>query len=119
MKNLFFGIMGQRWSRRSLHSSATALRVLFAHCEARGWVQAGVAASILVPHIYREESIPIGPPWEHVGQMLAETLGNDPQALRDHAVLMLLSVYGLRSGEVRRLQLEDINWREERIRVGC
>ena len=115
--DVFFGILGQRWSRRSLHSSATALRVWFAHCEARGWVQGGVAASILVPQIYREEGIPIGPPWENVGQMLAGTLGNDPQALRDHAVLMLLSVYGLRSGEVRRLELEDINWREERIRV--
>ena len=37
--------------------------------------------------------------------------------LRDHAILQLLANYGLRSGEVGRLQIEDINWREDTLRV--
>ena len=112
----FFELMGHRWSRSSLRSSATALRSWFAHCEARGWVMAGVAASILIPRVYRQEGIPKGPPWDVVSRMLADTLGNDPPELRDHAVLLLLAVYGLRSGEVRRLQLDDVNWRIRVVR---
>ncbi len=49
--------------------------------------------------------------------MLAKTAGDEPAPLRDHAILRLLSVYGLRSGEVRRLAIEDLDWHRERIRV--
>jgi integrase len=37
--------------------------------------------------------------------------------LRDYAMLLMLATYGVRSGEVLRLRLEDIDWREERLRV--
>ena len=49
--------------------------------------------------------------------MLAKTAGDEPVQLRDQAILRLLSVYGLRSGEVRRLAIEDLDWQRERIRV--
>ena len=48
--------------------------------------------------------------------MLAATGGDDPTSIRDHAIILLLSVYGVRSGEVRRLRLDDIDWRQDRIR---
>src|SRR5207244_5996166 len=37
--------------------------------------------------------------------------------LRDHAILMLLSTYGLRTGEMVRMRLDDIDWRADRLRV--
>ena len=37
--------------------------------------------------------------------------------LRDHAILQLLATYGLRSGEVRNLRIEDIDWRTGAIHV--
>lgn len=49
--------------------------------------------------------------------MLAKTAGDEPAHLRDHAILRVLSVYGLRSGEVRRLAIEDLDWQRERIRI--
>ncbi len=113
----YFENMSQRWSRRSLAASSQALRSWFAHGEMRGWVQRGIAASIIAPRIYRQEGIPIGPAWDEVGRMLDRTSGSGIQALRDHAILLLLSVYGLRSGEVRNLRLDDINWQEGWIRV--
>ena len=48
--------------------------------------------------------------------MLAQSNGDDPLSTRDHAIILLLSVYGLRSGEVRRLRLDDIDWVHDRIR---
>jgi integrase len=36
---------------------------------------------------------------------------------RDYAMLLLVTTYGLRSGEVVGLRLEDIEWRADRLRV--
>ncbi len=49
--------------------------------------------------------------------MIARLAGDDPATLRDRALLLLLATYGLRSGEVRRLQLEDLDWSQGRLRV--
>ena len=43
------------------------------------------------------------------------TGGDRPIAIRDHAILMLLAVYGVRSREVARLKLNDIDWQRETI----
>lgn len=113
----FYEHMAQRWSRRSLRTSADRLRAWLGYCEARGWVRSGLAEAVLLPHIYRQEGLPLGPAWETVGRMLDAITGDDPGSLRDYAILLLLSVYGLRSGEVRRLCLDDIDWRRDQIRL--
>jgi integrase len=79
-------------------------------------VRTGLANAILLPRVYRHEGLPLGPTWDAVGQMLAETSGDAPASIRDHAIILLLAVYGLRSGEVRRLCLDDIDWPHDRIR---
>ncbi len=112
----FFEHMAQRWNRSSLRTSAKILRAWFGYCETQSWVQAGLADAILLPRIYRHEGLPLGPTWDAVGRMLAESNGDDPASIRDHAIILLLSVYGLRSGEVRQLRLDDIDWLEDRIR---
>ena len=58
----------------------------------------------------------MGPTWPTIAGMLAATGGDDPTSIRDHAIILVLSVYGVRSGEVRRLRLDDIDWRQNRIR---
>ena len=113
----YFQHVAQRWNRTSLHTSAKMLRAWFAHCEKRGWGRAGLAGTVLLPRLYRHEGLPIGPTWNEVGRMLSGTTGNTAAALRDHAIILLLSVYGLRSGEVRRLQLADIDWVHERLLI--
>ncbi len=112
----FFEHMAQRWTRSSLRTSAKMLRAWFGYCETRSWVQSGLAGTILLPRIYRHEELPLGPTWDAVGRMLAQSNGDDPASTRDHAIILLLSVYGLRSGEVRRLHLDDIDWPHDRIR---
>ena len=112
----FFEHMAQRWSRSSLRTSAKMLRAWLGYCERRGWARAGLADAILSPRVYRQEGLPLGPTWDAVGRVLAETGAEDPASLRDHAIILLLSVYGLRSGTVRRLRLDDIDWAHDRIR---
>ena len=112
----YFKSKATQWCRVSLRTAATILRAWFAHCEAHRLVSPGVAAAILLPRIYRHEGLPMGPTWEEVGRMLSSTVGEGPEKLRDHAILRLLCVYGVRSGEVRRLTLEDLDWQHDRIR---
>ncbi|MGO8915363.1 MAG: tyrosine-type recombinase/integrase [Stellaceae bacterium] len=111
----YFQHAAQRWSRVSLRSAALSLRSWFHHCEGKGWVRQGLAAAILVPRVYRDESIPIGPTWEDVARLITDADGETRLQRRNAAMLRLLAIYGLRSGEIRRLQLQDIDWATHRI----
>ena len=112
----FYQHLAVRWSRSSLNRSVRFVRAWLGYCETQGHVRPGLAQAILVPRLYRHEALPMGPTWETVGRMLAATGGDDPASIRDHAILLLLSVYGVRSGEVRHLRLDDIDWSRNRIR---
>lgn len=115
--DVFFEHMARRWSRISIRTSAKMLRAWFRYCEAQGWAQPGLAAAVLLPRIYRHEGLPLGPTWDAIGRMVAASNGDDPASIRDHAIILLLSVYGLRSGELRRLRLDDIDWLHDRIHL--
>ena len=112
----FYQHMAVRWSRSSLNRSVRFVRAWLGYCETQGHVRPGLAQTMLVPRLYRHEALPMGPTWETVGRMLAATGGDDPASIRDHAILLLLSVYGVRSGEVRHLRLDDIDWSRNRVR---
>jgi len=113
----YFKHLSQTWSRVSLRATAGVLRAWFRHCEIRGRTRPGLADSILVPRIYRNEGIPLGPTWEQIKGAIPDSAGEKPVQLRDRAILLLLAIYGLRSGEVRRLQLDDIDWKRDRFNV--
>ena len=105
-----------RWNRSSLQRSASTLRRWFTYAAERGWTRPDLAALIETPRIYRDEGLPMGPAWQTVGRMLPAIEADTPGPVRDRAILLLLSVYGLRSGEVRHLRLNDIDWAGDRIR---
>src|SRR4030095_3459974 len=67
------------------------------------------------PRVFQDETLPSGPTWDVVQEILDATAGDHPTAIRDHAILMLLAVYGVRSREIARLRLSDINWEQETI----
>jgi integrase/recombinase XerD len=115
--DLYFQHVSKHWSRVSIHTAGTVLKSWFRHAERRGWVQSGLAATILLPRIYRYEGLPAGPSWEQVGAMINRIEGEDPPALRARALLRLLATYGLRSGEVRRLRLDDLDWAGAQLRI--
>jgi TnpA family transposase/site-specific recombinase XerD len=107
----------QGWKRSSLSALADSLRSFFHYAEGQRWCGQGISAAIESPRLYTREGIPEGPSWENVQRLLASTAGNNPVDIRNHAILMLLASYGLRRGEVARLQLEDLHWAGERIAV--
>lgn len=105
------------WNRKSVSVAAQALRAFFRYAETRGWCATGFAKGIEAPKIYKYEGLPEGPSWEQVRRLLQSVEGSGPAALRARAILSLLAIYGLRSGEVSRLMLSDFDWREEVFEV--
>lgn len=105
----------ENYARVTVQTCASSLRSFFRYAEMRGWCPAGIAASIMAPRVFQHESLPSGPSWGDVQKILDATAGDQPASIRDHAILMLLAVYGVRAGEVARLQLNDIEWQRETI----
>jgi integrase/recombinase XerD len=105
----------EHYARVTVQTCASSLRAFFRYAEMRGWCQAGIAASIMAPRVFQHESLPSGPAWHDVQKLLHATAGDQPASIRDHAILMLFAVYGVRAGEVARLQLNDIEWQREKI----
>jgi integrase len=105
----------EHYARVTVQTCASSLRSFFRYAEMRGWCPAGIAASIMAPRMFQHESLPSGPAWETVQQILGDTVGDRPAAIRDHAILMPLAVYGVRAGDVARLLLSDIEWQRETI----
>jgi site-specific recombinase XerD len=107
----------RRWKRTTISVHVSALRNFFRFAQSMSWCVPDLAGAIDAPRIYRLERLPRGPQWNDVQRLLAASSGNTPNDIRDHAMLLLLTVYGLRSGEVRHLCLDDIDWEQEVIRV--
>jgi integrase/recombinase XerD len=108
-----------RWNRRTLHDYAQRLRPFFLFAEARGWCRPGLAAGIMAPRFMTDEAVPKGLRREDVLRLLASVQGDRSADKRDYAILMLFIAYGLRAGEVVGLQLDDIDWKNDIIRVHC
>jgi site-specific recombinase XerD len=104
-------------ARITVRTLANHLRTFFRYAEMRQWCRKGLATAIKGPRVFAQESLPSGPSWDEVQQMLATSHGDRPAEIRDHAILMLLAVYGLRGGEVRALRLEDFAWESEQFFV--
>ena len=109
--------LGQTWSRVSLASTAKPCELGFAIARSGEGHRPVWPTPILTPRIYRHEGLPLGPTWEQVKSIIPDSPGDKPFQLRDRAILLLLAVYGLRSGEVRHLRLDDIDWNKDRLSV--
>ena len=105
--------LGGNLARMSIRTYAAYWRAFFMYAEGRGWCRAGLATAIMAPCIYAQETIPSGPSRDGVQRLLAMTEGDRPSDIRDRAILLLLIVYGFRSGEVGQLRLDDLDWEGE------
>lgn len=69
------------------------------------------------PRVYQLEHLPQTMPWDQVQTLLHAIDRSKPDGLRDFTMLYLIAAYGLRVGEVVRLRLDDIDWRNATLRV--
>jgi integrase/recombinase XerD len=105
-------------TRRSLKLATVDLRSFLRYLKISGWIKHDLSGEILVPKCYKLEELPRELAAEHVDKVLEATRA-DHSAIgrRDYAILTLLATYGLRAGEVIGLRLEDIDWKNDILRV--
>jgi len=105
----------QRVSRQHL---VTCLRSFLRYLHAQGRITQDLSCAVVNPSRYTFESIPSALRAEHVEAVLKATRRDRTvKGVRDYAILMLLSTYGLRAGEVTGLRLDDVDWRGDRLHI--
>jgi len=105
------------WCRVSIATSAKALKAFFRYAGQRSWCHPMIAPAIQGPRLFSQDSLPSGPNWKEVERLIGCMAPDQPRDIRDRALLLLFTLYGLRSSEVARLRLEDIDWESSRLSV--
>lgn len=104
--------------RNSKATAISSLRGALRYLHSSGLMPADLADMMEGPPIYALEGIPSAVRRDDVDRALAAARrDHSPLGRRDYAILMLLSTYGMRAGEIAELRLPDIDWRHERLRI--
>lgn len=94
-----------------------ALRTFLRFLVVRGYTTRDLTAAVPVIPTYRLAPLPSAISSEAKARILAGIDRSRPAGLRDYAILLLLATYGMRSGQLLGLRLDDIDWRHQQIRV--
>lgn len=104
--------------RSSRATVCSALRSFLRFLFRAGRIANDLARGVSGPHLYHDSEIPRAFSDEQIRKTLrCARQDRTPTGRRDYAMLLLFATYGLRAGEVLHLRLDDIDWKEERIRI--
>jgi len=104
-----------RLSVGSVKGRVAELRSLLRFLYLQGLTPRPLAAVVPPVAGWRDTGVPKAIPAGHVERLLNSCDRGDPMGVRDYAILMLVARLGLRSAEVARLELGDIDWRAGQI----
>lgn len=104
-------------NRFSMQQVVASLRTFLRRLHAEGQLRDPLHQQIDTARTYRLERLPRAWPWEQVLALLRSVDCSTPGGLRDFTLLYLAASYGLRSGEMVRLTLDDIDWRAGTLTV--
>ena len=102
--------LAQRFARATVADFAGSVRSFSRFLLATGRISIALADSIISPVQPRFERPRRSLPWEDVQRLLRAVDRSTARGLRDYALLLLMSTYGLGAGEAIRLQFDDIDW---------
>jgi site-specific recombinase XerD len=112
----FIGRRARRLGRSAIQSTVGHLRGFLRFCQDRGLCPLGLD-DIDRPYRYRDEQPPRAIAWKLAQQLLASIDRSTRMGCRDHAMLYLMTYFGLRPGEVCALELEDVDLRGRLLRI--
>lgn len=108
---------GPRVAWPTLRNACGTLRVFLRYLHREGVLAKDLSAVIEFPQSYRLSGVPRSIAWTEVEHVLAGIDRRTSCGKRDYAMLLLLATYGLRACEVAALTLDDIDWRNDRIKI--
>jgi len=94
-----------------------ALRSLFRFGAFKGWMSPEASELVGRTPTYKLSHLPDFLSRDEVLRVLKTPDMNTPLGTRNYAVLALLATYGIRSGDLAALRLEDFDWEHDVVRV--
>ena len=104
-------------NRFSMQHVVATIRAFLQRQHALGVLPQTLHLQIDTPRVYRLERLPRAISWNQVEALLCSIDRSEPHGMRDFTLLYLGAAYGLRSGELVRLTLDDIDWRDRTLHV--
>lgn len=98
------------YARSTTADIASTVRSFARFLLASGRIRTDLADGVISPAQPKFERPQPALPWEDVQRLLRAVDTSTAGGLRDHALLLMMSTYGLGAGEVIGLQLQDIDW---------
>ena len=108
---------GQQCRRSSLRTESSSLRGYLAYLHRCGAIALELSGAVVAPRVYQHDQCPRFLTRPQIDAVLAVIDREAPVGRRDYAMLMLLTAYGLRSMELARLRLDDIDWRNKKLHI--
>jgi integrase/recombinase XerD len=99
-----------RYARSTTADIASTVRSFARFLLASGRIRVDLADAVISPVQPKFERPRRALPWEDVERLVRAVDTSTACGLRDHALLLMMSTYGLGAGEVIGLQLQDIDW---------
>jgi len=100
----------KRYSRSHVSDVACSIRCFLRFLHWSGRIPLDLSEAVIAPVQPRLERPRRALAWEDVQRVLKAVDRSTPLGLRDYALLLMMSTYGLGAGEAIRLQFEDIDW---------
>ena len=100
------------WARASMQ---WALRTFLHFCVREGYVSSGLDHAVPRLRTYRLARVPHGLSEVQAQAVLESVDRGTDGGRRDYAILTMLHTYGVRGGQIRALQLNDIRWSQDQI----
>jgi integrase/recombinase XerD len=108
---------GPRVAWSTLRNACGVLRVFLRYLHREGAITKDLSSLVEFPQHFRDSGIPRSISWEQVERVLGCIDRRSISGKRDFAILAMLATYGLRACEVASLKLDDIDWRNDRIKI--
>ena len=105
-----------RYAIATLARSLGCLRLFLRFLQSTGRLRHDLASSVQCPRRRRIEP-PRALPWPDVQRILRVVDRSTRTGLRDYAMLLMMSLYGLGSAEVIALKLDDVHWRTNALTI--
>jgi len=107
----------QHWKSTTIAATAQNLKVFFRYAERQRWTRKGVSGGIFGPRTSNTSAKMKGPTWQDVCRLIESARGTTPDDYRARAILLLLSVYALRTSEISNLNLSDIKFTDNILTI--
>jgi len=102
---------------RTIATRAQELQVFFRFADTRGWTTGKISGGLFGPRIYVEARRAKGPNWKDVRKMLEQAKDDTYKQSRARCILLLASIYALRTSELVNLRVSDLDFRENTLTV--